>query len=235
MAAIGLASRPQIGADREVLAGGDGGPSLAEPLVELLGGAVGGHGQFARQSHRLGLKAALQTQRQQPTLHATPGGGHGVGAVCGRDHRQPADARGEGFGEGQADAAAVGGADEGLDHRLTEVIEQQGQQPGLIMGGDGDDPVDVGLGQPVERQHPEPRGVERAARAHGPTPPARSLGVVADPPTGRDAPGHNDERTLARTDQAGAQRGVRQPLAGREAEVVRQRQDDLARRERRGG
>ena len=89
-----------------------------------------------------------------------------MGAVGGGDDDQLSDPRRKQRGEGQADTAAVGGADEGVHDRLIQRVQQHGQQTRLIVGGQGHGRV-VMSWQVIERQHPQPVQIHRAARPDG--------------------------------------------------------------------
>ena len=134
----------------------------------------------------------------------------------GRNDHQLADPLGEGLGEGQADAAPVGSADEGVDHRLAQFIEQQGQQPSLIMGGQGN-PRLFAARQVIEGEHPQAVQINGPALTHGPGPPA------GREPARRNAPGGDHQRPVLRPVQAADDLGRGEALAGSQTEVRRYR------------
>ena len=119
----------QLGVRRRINAAGAltrlGGAVMAPEVVEAMAAA-------SRGSVDIG-------ELQDAALDAAPGGGLGMGAVCGGHHDQLFGPVGEQFGEGQADHAAVRAADEGGDPLDPQMVQHQGQQARLVVGGDGDD------------------------------------------------------------------------------------------------
>ena len=157
-----------------------------------------------------------------------------MGPVGGGDHHQLAEALGEGLGEGQTDHAAVGTADEGVDARLLQMVQQQGQQPGLIAGGDrqGRGGRCGTVGGEVEGQNLEAVQVDGPARRHGAGPPARAvgLGAVHEPAAG-DAAGHDHQRRVGAALQPGADHRIGQGFAGGQSKIGGNGNDDVARRQ----
>ncbi len=230
---IGPTPRAQIVAHRIAAARalrGDG----VEAGVQLLGRAVGGHGQLAGQRHPVLGTPGLDRQLQDAALDPAPGGGQGMGTVGGGDHHQLAQTLGEAFGEGQAHHAAVGAAHEGGGARRLQMVQQQGQQPGLIAGGDRQGRGGRGgaVRGEVEGQHLEAVQIDGAARRHRAGPPARAvgLGAVHEPAAG-DAAGHDHQRRVGAALQAGADHRIGQGFAGRQSEIGGNGNDDVARRQ----
>ena len=63
-----------------------------ESLLELLGRAVRGHGEFTRESQPLGLPPGGGGQLDDPALQAPEARGHGMRSVRRTEHQQPLQA-----------------------------------------------------------------------------------------------------------------------------------------------
>ncbi|MNY00546.1 hypothetical protein D3C86_1330450 [compost metagenome] len=152
------------------------------------------------------------------------GGGH---------HHQLLGPVGEEFAKRQRDHAAVGAADEGRDLVHAQVVQQQGQQPRLILGGDGQRRLGVlgvgtEIGGEIKGQDAETGQVDGGAHAHGARPPAQALGLGAvDVAVGRDAAGHDDQGGVGLAVQAADDLLLVQGAAEIEREAVGDRYDDV--------
>ncbi len=204
-----------------------------EAFTEFFVRAIGGHGQLASQADRLIDAAGFQTQLQDAALDAAPGGGQGVRAVGGGHHHQLFGPVGEQLAKRQRDHAAVGTAYEGRDLFHAEVVQQQGQQPRLVLGSDGQWRLGVlGVGTEIRReikgQDAETGQVDGRADAHGAGPPPQALGLGAvDVAVCRDAAGHDDQGGAGLAVQTAHDLLLVQGTAEIEREAVRDRHDDV--------
>ena len=152
-------------------------------------------------------------------------------ARCGGGHHdQLFGPVGEQFGEGQADHAAVGAADEGGDPLDPQMVQHQSQQTRLVVGGDGDGrSQELGAGGEIDGQNLEPAQVDGAAHRHGARPPAQAVGLGAvDETPGRNAAGDDDDRRPDATVQTTHDIGLVQLFARGQAEVGGDGHDDVA-------
>ena len=154
-----------------------------------------------------------------------------MGPVGGGDDNQLLDPVREQLAEGQGDHPAVGTTDEGRDDRIADLLEDQSEQPGLVMGGDGDRLRAVGgLRRIVEGQDLEAAQIDRPADRDRARPPAQAVGLgpVHEPPR-RDAAGHDHQRRPGPAVQPPDDLALAQSLAGLEAEVDRDVDGDIDR------
>jgi len=140
----------------------------------------------AREAHQLALQRAV-------------GAGEGIRPVRATERDQSLQSRGMVGGEREADHRAVGGADEGLQARYTQFIEDAHDRGRLVARVQWH--VEVATrAEPIAGDQAVPRGIQCATGADSALPPAGLLveEVAGDMPVGRDSAGYPDDRRIDR-------------------------------------
>ncbi len=138
---------------------------------------------------------ALDTELDDPSLHAAPGRRHRIGAIRRPYHDQVTDSLRIPLRKGERDHSPVRPSGDRPERLQAQVVEEPQQDFGLIVAGDGGKrltgrrPGRVGAAtEVIEAQDAMPRGIHRPVRPHDLRPPAvtRIIGE-ADTPMCRDS------------------------------------------------
>ena len=171
-----------------------------EPLRELGGAPVGGHGDAASDGQGLTRQAGLQPEPHDLPLQRAQRRRHRMALVSRPDRDHASHALRKQRRERERDHASVGCAHDRVQSRDAEVVEQRGDRAGLVARVQRRERRHARAGglapaaQPVHADGAQPPRVHRAAGAHLLLPPPR-LRVVrtrAKVAARRDAAQHDD-------------------------------------------